>query len=82
VSPDFAPGEGAIFYGGLGQASGGIQLDPDLLDVIYPYSLSNVAHGCFLEGVALAMSSAIAAINVQLSRNEIECGLPLCSGPD
>jgi predicted amino acid dehydrogenase len=55
VSPDFVPREGAIFYGGLGQASGGIQLDPDLLGVIYPYSVGNVAHGCFLEGVALAM---------------------------
>jgi fatty aldehyde-generating acyl-ACP reductase len=55
VSPDFVLGEGAIFYGGLGQASGGIQLDPNLLDVIYPYSISNVAHGCFLEGVTLAM---------------------------
>jgi fatty aldehyde-generating acyl-ACP reductase len=55
VSPDFVPREGIVFYGGLGQASGGIQLNPDLLDVIYPYSLSNVAHGCFLEGVALAM---------------------------
>jgi fatty aldehyde-generating acyl-ACP reductase len=55
VSPDFVPREGIVFYGGLGQASGGIQLDPDLLDVIYPYSIGNVAHGCFLEGVALAM---------------------------
>ena len=55
LSPDFVPREGAIFYGGLGQASGGIQLDPDLLGVIYPYSLSNVAHGCLLEGIALAM---------------------------
>jgi len=55
LSPGFAPSESAIFYGGLGQATGGIQLDPDLLGVIYPYPVSNVAHGCFLEGVVLAM---------------------------
>jgi len=55
VSAEFVPREGAIFYGGLGHASCGIQLDPDLLGVMYPYSCSNVAHGCLLEGVALAM---------------------------
>ena len=49
------PREGALFYGGLGQASGGIRLDPDLLGIIYPYPLRNVAHGCLLEGIALAM---------------------------
>ncbi len=55
LSPGFAPREGAIFYGGLGQASGGIKLDPDLLPIVYPYPLSNLAHGCLLEGIVLAM---------------------------
>ena len=55
LSPVFRPREGAVFHGGLGQASGGIELDPDLLSVIYPYSVPNVAHGCLLEGVVLAM---------------------------
>jgi predicted amino acid dehydrogenase len=55
LSPHFLPRAGAIFYGGLGQASGGIKLDPDVLGIIYPYPLSNIAHGCLLEGIALAM---------------------------
>jgi fatty aldehyde-generating acyl-ACP reductase len=55
LSSDFAPIEGTIFYGGYGQASGGITLDPDLLRIVYPYSLSNLTHGCLLEGIVLAM---------------------------
>ena len=55
LAPAFVPREGAIFHGGLGQASGGIILDPDLLSVIYPYTFGNIAHGCLLEGVVLAM---------------------------
>jgi fatty aldehyde-generating acyl-ACP reductase len=51
----FAPPEGAIFFGGLGQASAGIQLDPDLQGIIYPYPFLNVAHGCLLEGITLAL---------------------------
>jgi fatty aldehyde-generating acyl-ACP reductase len=55
LSPAFVPRDGAIFYGGLGQASGGIKLDPDLLPIVYPYELSNLTHGCLLEGIVLAM---------------------------
>jgi fatty aldehyde-generating acyl-ACP reductase len=55
LCPSFVPREGAIFHGGIGQASGGIKLDPDLLGIIYPYPFRNIAHGCLLEGVALAM---------------------------
>ena len=53
--PAFAPPGGAVFFGGHAQASAGIRLDPDLLGVIYPYSVPNVAHACLLEGIALAL---------------------------
>jgi len=53
--PAFAPPGGAVFFGGLAQASAGIRLDPDLLAVIYPYPLPNVAHACLMEGITLAM---------------------------
>jgi fatty aldehyde-generating acyl-ACP reductase len=55
LSPTCVPRKCTIFYGGLGQASGGITLDPDLLRIVYPYSLSNLTHGCLLEGTVLAM---------------------------
>jgi fatty aldehyde-generating acyl-ACP reductase len=55
LSAHFASRECPVFYGGLGQASGGIKPDPDLLGIIYPYSLSNLTHGCLLEGMVLAM---------------------------
>jgi fatty aldehyde-generating acyl-ACP reductase len=53
--PAFAPPGGAVFWGGHAQASAGIRLDPDLLSVIYPYSIPNVAHACLMEGIALAL---------------------------
>jgi fatty aldehyde-generating acyl-ACP reductase len=53
--PAFAPSAGAVFFGGHAQASAGIQLDPDLLDIIYPYSIPNIAHACLLEGITLAL---------------------------
>src|SRR5579863_1086963 len=55
LSPDFVPRQGVVFYGGLGQASGGIKLSPDFLPIVYPYPLSNLTHGCLLEGIVLAM---------------------------
>ena len=55
LSGHFAPRGCPVFYGGLGQASGGIKLDPDLLGIVYPYSLDNLTHGCLLEGIVLAM---------------------------
>jgi fatty aldehyde-generating acyl-ACP reductase len=55
LSPDFVPYDGVIFHGGLGQASGGIQLDPDLLPIVYPHPVRNLTHGCLLEGIVLAM---------------------------
>src|SRR3984885_3601655 len=57
LSSDSAPRDGVIYYGGLGQASGGIRLDPDLLPIVYPYPLRNLTHGCLLEGIVLAMEN-------------------------
>ena len=55
LPPAFAPRAGVVFFGGHAQASAGIQLDPDLLNIIYPYSIPNIAHACLLEGIALAL---------------------------
>lgn len=50
-----APVHGAVFFGGLGQATGGFRLDPDLQGILNPHPFPNVAHGCLLEGMALAL---------------------------
>jgi fatty aldehyde-generating acyl-ACP reductase len=51
----FVPPEGAIFFGGLGQVSAGMRLDPDLLGILSPHPFPNVAQGCLLEGMTLAL---------------------------
>jgi len=55
LQPGFAPVHGAVFFGGLGQATGGFRLDPDLQGILNPHPFPNVAHGCLLEGMALAL---------------------------
>jgi fatty aldehyde-generating acyl-ACP reductase len=55
LSFHFTPYGCPVFYGGLGQASGGIKLDPDLLGIMYPYGPGDLTHGCLLEGIVLAM---------------------------
>jgi len=55
LQPGSAPVDGAVFFGGLGQATGGFRLDPDLRGILNPHPFPNVAHGCLLEGMALAL---------------------------
>jgi predicted amino acid dehydrogenase len=56
MESDCAPADGAIFFGGLGQVTGGIRFDPDLREILNPHPFPNVAYGCLLEGVVLAMA--------------------------
>jgi fatty aldehyde-generating acyl-ACP reductase len=44
-----------IFFGGLGQVSGGLQFTPELGGVLNRHPFANVVHGCLLEGMALAL---------------------------
>ena len=54
LQPGFMPAEGAVFFGGMGQASAGLHPDPDLSGMLnHPFP--NVAHGCLFEGMALAL---------------------------
>ncbi len=46
----------SVFFGGLGQISGGLSFMPDLKDVLNRHPFPNVAHGCLLEGMALAVA--------------------------
>ena len=44
-----------VFFGGLGQVMGGLTFTPDLHGVLNRHPFPDVAHGCLLEGMALAL---------------------------
>jgi fatty aldehyde-generating acyl-ACP reductase len=44
-----------VFFGGLGQVSGGLRFAPDLRGVLNRHPFPDVVHGCLLEGMALAL---------------------------
>ena len=44
-----------IFYGGLGQIAGGLTFTPDFRGILNQHPFPDVAHGCLLEGIALAL---------------------------
>jgi fatty aldehyde-generating acyl-ACP reductase len=45
----------SVFPGGLGQLTGGLTFEPDLHGILNRHPFPNVAHGCLLEGIALAL---------------------------
>ncbi|HYL93341.1 MAG TPA: hypothetical protein VEW69_09315, partial [Alphaproteobacteria bacterium] len=44
-----------IFFGGLGQITGGLNFAPDFRGVLNRHPFPDVVHGCLLEGMALAL---------------------------
>jgi fatty aldehyde-generating acyl-ACP reductase len=44
-----------VFFGGLGQVTGGLQFAPDFRGVLNRHPFPDVIHGCLLEGMALAL---------------------------
>ncbi len=54
---NLAPGaSGAhVFFGGLGQITGGLSFTPDVHGVLNRHPFPDVVHGCLLEGMALAL---------------------------
>jgi fatty aldehyde-generating acyl-ACP reductase len=55
LSPDAETSRATIFFGGLGQITGGMTFDPDLHGILNRHPFPDVAHGCLLEGIALAL---------------------------
>jgi len=45
-----------VFFGGLGQIAGGLSFMPDLKGVLNRHPFPEVAHGCLLEGMVLALA--------------------------
>jgi fatty aldehyde-generating acyl-ACP reductase len=44
-----------VFFGGLGQISGGLRFTPDFHGILNRHPFPDVVHGCLLEGMALAL---------------------------
>jgi predicted amino acid dehydrogenase len=44
-----------VFFGGLGQITGGLRFTPDLHGILNRHPFPDVVHGCLLEGMALAL---------------------------
>lgn len=44
-----------VFFGGLGQISGGLNLEPDVRGILNRHPFPDVVHGCLLEGMVLAL---------------------------
>jgi len=55
LRPGAALPDARVFFGGLGQICGGMRFRPDLDGVLNRHPFPNVAHGCLLEGMALAL---------------------------
>ena len=45
-----------VFFGGLGQIAGGLSFIPDFKGVLNRHPFPDVAHGCLLEGMVLALA--------------------------
>ncbi|HTC92686.1 MAG TPA: hypothetical protein VK699_04430 [Terriglobales bacterium] len=55
LSPSTHMPRAKVFYGGLGQITGGLSFTPDFRGVLNRHPFPDVVHGCLLEGMALAL---------------------------
>jgi fatty aldehyde-generating acyl-ACP reductase len=55
LSPSAEMPDAKIFFGGLGQITGGMTFAPDFHGVLNRHPFPDVVHGCLLEGMALAL---------------------------
>jgi predicted amino acid dehydrogenase len=46
-----------VFFGGLGQITGGMKFAPDFHGILNRHPFPDVVHGCLLEGMALALEN-------------------------
>lgn len=55
LSPKAGMSGATVFFGGLGQVTGGMRFTPDFSGVLNRHPFPDVVHGCLLEGMALAL---------------------------
>jgi fatty aldehyde-generating acyl-ACP reductase len=52
-----------VFFGGLGQITGGMEFVPDFRGILNRHPFPDVVHGCLLEGMALALEGRFEAFS-------------------
>jgi fatty aldehyde-generating acyl-ACP reductase len=55
LAPNAKMPEAKLFFGGLGQITGGLKFVPDFDGILNRHPFPDVVHGCLLEGMALAL---------------------------
>lgn len=55
VSPSAEMPGAKVFFGGLGQITGGLRFTPNFRGILNRHPFPDVVHGCLLEGMALAL---------------------------
>jgi predicted amino acid dehydrogenase len=55
ISPSAQLPGARVFFGGLGQITGGLRFTPDFHGILNRHPFPDVVHGCLLEGMALAL---------------------------
>jgi len=55
LSPSAQMPDAKVFFGGLGQITGGLEFAPDFNGILNRHPFPDVVHGCLLEGMALAL---------------------------
>jgi fatty aldehyde-generating acyl-ACP reductase len=55
LSPGAEMPGATVFFGGLGQITGGMKFTPDFHGILNRHPFPDVVHGCLLEGMALAL---------------------------
>jgi fatty aldehyde-generating acyl-ACP reductase len=63
LSPNAEMPDAKIFFGGLGQISGGMKFTPDFRGILNRHPFPDVVHGCLLEGMALALEGRFEAFS-------------------
>jgi len=59
LAPSAASPRTTVFFGGLGQITGGMGFVPDFRGVLNRHPFPDVVHGCLLEGIALALEGRL-----------------------
>ena len=57
LSPSAEMPDAKVFFGGLGQITGGMTFVPDFCGILNRHPFPDVVHGCLLEGMALALEA-------------------------